>query len=284
MGKRRARPTGTAARRRRTQRTLAAALVAAACAGAGTAVLLLPAPPEPPARLAPAQPSEPSGNPAPTTPPASPSPSSPTASPSPSPSPSPSATPGTAVPDTGPGTFTVVPAEGRAYGRGQVRRYRVEIEDGIRLPGPQTAQEVSAILGHPRGWTRNSAYGFQLVSSGPVDFTVKVATPETTDRICEVTTPESRGNVNCRTGHTVVVNLKRWVQGSPQFDGSIQEYRALIINHEVGHEMGRGHESCAGPGELAPAMMQQIKGLDGCRSNAWPYDTAGRYVQGPPVP
>lgn len=160
----------------------------------------------------------------------------------------------------------------------------MEIENGIQLPGPQTAQQVSDILGHPRGWTKNTAYGFQLVSSGPVDFTVKVATPTTTDRLCDVTTPESRGNVNCRTGHTVVVNLKRWVEGSPQFDGPIQQYRALIINHEVGHEIGRGHESCAAPGALAPVMMQQIKGLNGCRSNALPYDAAGRYVQGPPVP
>ncbi|MFD5409769.1 DUF3152 domain-containing protein [Streptomyces nojiriensis] len=283
MGKRAAGPTRTEARRRRKRRTLAVTIVAAVgCAGAGSALALLPAPSEPPVRAAPA---EPTGGPATSAapPPPSPSPSaSPT--PTPTPSPSPSTTPGGDVPETGPGTFTVVQARGKAQGQGQIRRYRVEIEDGIRLPGPQTAQEVSDILGHARGWTKNKAYGFQLVSSGPVDFTVKVATPGTTDRLCDVTTPASRGNVNCRTGHTVVVNLKRWVQGSPQFDGPVQQYRALIINHEVGHEIGRGHESCAGPGALAPAMMQQIKGLDGCLSNAWPYDTAGRYVQGPPVP
>ncbi|MFA7762334.1 DUF3152 domain-containing protein [Streptomyces sp. NRRL S-448] len=281
MARRAAGLTRTEARRRRKKRTLAVTIVAAvACTGAGTALALLPSPSEPPVRAAP---TAPTGNPA-TTPAAPPPSPSPSPSPSPTPSPSPSATPGGAVPETGPGTFTVVQAQGKAQGQGQIRRYRVEIEDGIRIPGPQTAREVSDILGHARGWTRNTAYGFQLVSSGPVDFTVKVATPGTTDRLCDVTTPASRGNVNCRTGHTVVVNLKRWVQGSPQFDGPVQQYRALIINHEVGHEIGRGHESCAGPGALAPAMMQQIKGLDGCLSNAWPYDTAGRYIQGPPVP
>ncbi|MFB7254602.1 DUF3152 domain-containing protein [Streptomyces nojiriensis] len=279
MGKRAAGLTRTEARRRRKKRTLAVTIVAAVgCAGAGTALALLPAPSEPPARAAPAEPTA-----GPATPPAPPPPP-PSASPTPTPSPSPSATPGDDVPETGPGTFTVVQAQGKAQGQGQIRRYRVEIEDGIRLPGPQTAREVSDILGHARGWTRNTAYGFQLVSSGPVDFTVKAATPGTTDRLCDVSTPASRGNVNCRTGHTVVVNLKRWVRGSPQFDGPVQQYRALIINHEVGHEIGRGHESCAGPGALAPAMMQQIKGLDGCLSNAWPYDTAGRYIQGPAVP
>ncbi|MEV6682545.1 DUF3152 domain-containing protein [Streptomyces erythrochromogenes] len=280
MGHRTAGPTRTEMRRRRKQRTRAVTVVAAlGCAGAGTAVALLTSSPQPPARATLA---EPTGT-APASAPAPPPPPPPSPSPSPTPSPDPTPSPA-AIPDTGPGTFTVAAARGQAQGQGRIRRYRVEIEDGIRLPGPQTAQEVAAILGHARGWTKNPAYGFQLVSSGPVDFTVKVATPGTTDRLCDVTTPASRGNVNCRTGHTVVVNLKRWVQGSPRFDGPLAEYRALIINHEVGHEIGRGHESCAGPGALAPAMMQQIKGLEGCLPNAWPYDTAGRYVQGPAVP
>jgi hypothetical protein len=165
-----------------------------------------------------------------------------------------------------------------------VRRWRVEVEEGSGVEPDAAAKAVETILGDPRGWTKDPSYGFQLAGPGqPVDFTVKIATPTTTDRLCEVVTPELIGETNCRSGHTVVVNLKRWQEGSPQFNGPVEEYRALIVNHEVGHEIGREHETCPGPGKPAPAMMQQIKGLDGCRSNAFPYDEDGSYITGPIV-
>ncbi|MGT2529822.1 DUF3152 domain-containing protein [Streptomyces nojiriensis] len=166
-----------------------------------------------------------------------------------------------------------------------MRRWRMEVEEGSGVDADGAAKAVETILGHPRGWTNDPAYGFQLAGPGePVDFTVKIATPKTTDLLCEVVTPELIGETNCRAGHTVVVNLKRWQEGSPQFKGPVEEYRALIVNHEVGHEIGHEHETCPGPGKPAPAMMQQIKGLHGCKANAWPYDANGTYLSGPHVP
>ncbi|THA36768.1 DUF3152 domain-containing protein [Streptomyces sp. A1547] len=189
------------------------------------------------------------------------------------------------VPQSGPGVFAASSRSGQPQGKGTARRWRIEVEEGSGVDPNAAAQSVEAILGDPRGWTRDPAYGFQLVGAGqPVDFTVKIATPTTTDRLCEVVTPELVGETNCRAGHTVVVNLKRWQEGSPQFKGPVEEYRALIVNHEVGHEIGRDHETCPGPGKPAPAMMQQIKGLLGCQANAWPFDGKGTYLSGPNVP
>jgi hypothetical protein len=187
------------------------------------------------------------------------------------------------VPVSGSGDFSTAQADGDASGQGTMRRYKVQVEGGIDLSSSVAAQEISAILADPRGWTADGHDGFQLVSSGAADFVVKLATPDTVDAICGAAGLLTRGEVNCSVGSTVVVNLKRWMLGSPEFSGPIGEYRALIINHEVGHRIGHGHEGCAGTGKLAPAMMQQIKGLHGCLANAWPYDRAGRYIQGPPV-
>lgn len=162
-------------------------------------------------------------------------------------------------------------------------RYTVQVENGIDLSERDAAVEIETILAHPRGWTSDGRNSFQLVGSGPSDFDVKIATPGTVDRICGAAGLLTRGEVNCTVGHSVVVNLKRWVLGSEQFDGPVTEYRALIINHEVGHRLGKGHVTCGEAGKPAPAMMQQIKGLHGCLANAWPYAEDGAYITGPAV-
>ncbi|MHC0429430.1 DUF3152 domain-containing protein [Streptomyces sp. O3] len=187
------------------------------------------------------------------------------------------------VPATGRGTFTTGSAAGATAGDGRIWRYRVDVEDGTLLLPDEAAREVAAVLADPRGWAAKGTRAFQLVTSGPTDFQVKIATPATVDRLCGEYGLDTHGEVNCRVGTSVVVNLKRWLLGSPQFDGPLSEYRALIINHEVGHRLGHGHLTCAGPGRPAPAMMQQIKGLHGCVANAWPFDENGDYISGPKV-
>lgn len=179
--------------------------------------------------------------------------------------------------------FTTARTSAPPIGKGHVRRFKVRVEDGIGLSADTAAREVYRILADRRSWTADGHDGFQLVSSGERDFVVVIASPATVDRICGAAGLKTHGEVNCDVGSRVFVNLKRWNTGSPEFSGSLADYRALIVNHEVGHRIGHGHEGCPGPGRPAPAMMQQIDGLDGCEPNAWPYDTHGTYLGGPKV-
>jgi hypothetical protein len=169
-------------------------------------------------------------------------------------------------------------------GKGNTLRYRVEVETGLALSTADVARQVDAVLADPRGWTADGASAFQRISSGAADFVVKVATPGTVDKICATQGLDTGGEYNCSVSENVMVNLKRWELATQYYADDVRAYRALIINHEVGHFLHHGHVTCPGPGKPAPAMMQQIKGLKGCVPNVWPYDAEGRLITGPAVP
>ncbi|MER7999608.1 DUF3152 domain-containing protein [Streptomyces sp. NPDC095613] len=185
------------------------------------------------------------------------------------------------IPVTGPGTFTTASGAGKPVGAGKILTYQVMVEDGLDVSAAEAAEEVDTILADKRGWTTDGTSGFRRVSSGTPDFVVQIATPGTVDDICGKYGLDTGGEVNCNVGRHVMVNLKRWLLATPVYADDVPSYRALIINHEVGHFLGHGHETCPGEGSPAPVMMQQIKGMHGCEPNVWPYTADGKAITGP---
>jgi hypothetical protein len=156
-------------------------------------------------------------------------------------------------------------------------RYRVEVEKDIKGVAPAVfAQAVGATLADPRGWTAGGHWRFQQVGpSQHPDFTIYLATPDTRDDLCD-DVPD--GYTSCRNGANVVLNVARWVKGVP-FIG-LPTYRQYMVNHEVGHKLGNGHQLCPAPGKPAPVMQQQTLGLHGCKPNPWPYPNGHRLYAG----
>ncbi|MBQ0894629.1 DUF3152 domain-containing protein [Micromonospora sp. U56] len=169
------------------------------------------------------------------------------------------------------------PASG---GTGRLLRYRVAVERDIQgLPVTEFAAEVSRTLNDPQGWTAGGTLRLRRVGWGqPADFTIYLATPGTRDELCQ---DLHDGYTSCRNGNRVVLNVARWVKGVPHYGASLATYRWYMINHEVGHRLGMGHERCPGRGRPAPVMQQQSLGLHGCTANALPYLDGERYT-GPP--
>lgn len=166
-------------------------------------------------------------------------------------------------------------------GSGTPRTYRVEVETGTRQSATDFGASVDGTLSDPAGWTGLGRWSFQRLDRDDVDFVIRLATPATVDRVCAKAGLDTRGYVSCRSGTFVMVNLDRWMYAVPDYRGDVARYRKYVINHEVGHQLGYGHEACPGPGRPAPVMQQQTFGLKGCLANGSLY-VGGQLILGTP--
>ncbi|WP_127097450.1 DUF3152 domain-containing protein [Brachybacterium saurashtrense] len=152
--------------------------------------------------------------------------------------------------------------------RPSARTYAVRVEDGIGIDADEAATEIAAVLADERGWQDREDVVFQQVASPEeAEFTISLASPPTVDEMC---LPARTGGLwSCRIGPDVALNSDRWLLATPTYE-DLAEYRAYMVNHEVGHFLGFGHADCGGEGRRAPVMLQQSIDLQGCVPNAWP--------------
>jgi hypothetical protein len=248
---------------------------------------------------------EPAWRGAPTADASSPAPkqtSAPASSQSQSLSQSPSLPPDSAIPRKGSGSFATAPGTGEVIGTGRrLVRYRVELETGItwgdipKWTPTSFGATVDDILAAPQGWTwsarrpvtnakvhlSKASWSFQRVRSSRYDVRIRLATPDTVNRACGAAGLSTEGVYSCKFGKTIMINLRRWLRGAPDYPVSIDDYHTGVINHEMGHFLGFNHMSCAGPGKPGPVMQTQTIDLQGCVPNVHPFAADGRFIVGP---
>ncbi len=174
------------------------------------------------------------------------------------------------IPSAGSGTYERQQQSAKpADGGGEVIRYDVRVEKGLPYDVDEIADTIHEILNDERSWMGTGEWRFKLVGPGEkADLHAYIVTPKTTDELCFPLLTE--GDVSCRNGDRVVLNAKRWAFGAEAYGDDLTNYRRYLVNHEFGHALGFGHVDCPGRGKPAPIMMQQTKGLDGCKRNPWP--------------
>ena len=123
---------------------------------------------------------------------------------------------------------------------------------------------VAETLADKRGWIRAGVKFEEVESGGRMHvILVKAASPT----ICSE-------KLSCSVGSLVLLNDDRWMGGSDSYNEigvSLERYRWMVLNHEVGHFLGHGHiASCETEQGVAPVMLQQSTGLRGCEPNSWP--------------
>ena len=174
------------------------------------------------------------------------------------------------VPATGPGSYRSAKVDVRpASSAGRLIRYDVKVEENLDIAPDEAAKLIAGVLNDERSWRGSGRVRFELVSAAGdrAELHAYIVTPGTTDRLCAPLL--TRGEVSCQNGDRVVLNAKRWQLGAKAYGNDLANYRRYLVNHEFGHYIGYGHVECPGRDRPAPIMLQQTKGLDGCKKNPW---------------
>tara|TARA_A100001015_G_scaffold316966_1_gene432621 strand:- start:463 stop:1605 length:1143 start_codon:yes stop_codon:yes gene_type:complete len=150
--------------------------------------------------------------------------------------------------------------------------YGIRIEPSLGLDPLCIKNLLFLILNNDLGWKNVANKSFQLTSAEDSDYIYIFASPDKTDELCAPI--ETNSIYSCRNENNIVLNFFRWQEGALDFKNDMETYRIYLINHETGHILGWGHVGCPKEGAVAPVMMQQSKGTDGCVPYGWPvYET-----------
>ena len=150
--------------------------------------------------------------------------------------------------------------------------YGIRIEPSLGIDPLCIKNILFLILNNDLGWTNVAEKSFQLTSAEESDYVYIFASPNKTDELCAPI--ETNSIYSCRNENNIVLNFFRWQEGAVDFKNDMETYRIYLINHETGHILGWGHVGCPKEGAVAPVMMQQSKGTDGCIPYGWPvYET-----------
>jgi hypothetical protein len=150
-------------------------------------------------------------------------------------------------------------------------RYCTSVRGVSEAVLPELNAKLQATLADSRGWSVNGLIRFEKSEAG-CEMRVWLSAADqmpSFGAICD-------SAWSCAVHPNVVINYDRWRYASDawnQQNGSLDDYRSMVINHESGHWFGFNHSYCSGAGQPAPVMQQQSINLQGCTFNPWP--TAG---------
>ncbi|NTV40246.1 MAG: DUF3152 domain-containing protein [Demequinaceae bacterium] len=193
------------------------------------------------------------------------------------------------------GTISVVPGVGNAASdAGDVRWVSIAVEDGVVADAAAFKAYVISTLNDNRGW--GTGHTVQFVSTdGVADYRIVLASPYTAAVLCPDThVTKQAGSVTeaspspspsptvspspaaavdspwtCEDDGVIVISSYDWTAGFPAFGDDYAGSRAYLVNHQIGHLLGRDDVACAG-GPADIMVVQEAVLPEGCVANPWP--------------
>ena len=190
------------------------------------------------------------------------------------------------------GTFTPAKAIIAATPDAEIVQYvRIDIEDGLKMTDGTLSAFVMQALNDPQGWG-NEGPTIYIQTDGAPDVRVVFASPYTAAMICPTPhepaalTPTAAASpspsasasapvvdIQCATQGTIVVSIYDWIQGVPAYGDDRTAARIYLLNHGLGHVLGKSDAPCVKG--RATVMVNQQTMPEPCSANPWPFPSAG---------
>lgn len=156
-----------------------------------------------------------------------------------------------------------------------------KVDDNIKYSNKRFNNKVRKVLKHPKGWEyvfKQSPYHkkitFKFVPWNTIHnidskrkITIRLSSNKTVEKICGLANKLSCCNMQTKE---CWLNFYRWINGANPSQLPLYKYRNYMINHEVGHALGRFHTTCPCVGCTAPIMMQHTVSIGECTPNDKP--------------
>ncbi len=140
--------------------------------------------------------------------------------------------------------------------------YRVSIDPDVDYSLEDFRLLLAIYLSSPDGWEQ---YGYTFEEDQKHGYVhIRLSSSSTIEKSCGLSP-----NLSCAElgGKRMYLNATRWLKGARQSKLDLENYRQYMVSHEMGHILGKGHDTCPCKGCPAPIMVQQTLGLHGCSPN-----------------
>lgn len=146
--------------------------------------------------------------------------------------------------------------------------YTVKFHKNLKIAKESCVQKIISVLNDSRGW-KKSGYSLKYYKDILIpDFVIVFTSSKWIANYCNLP------GLSCTDlrKNEIYINLDNWRNGSKNSGLNLNDYRTYVINHEVGHILGKKHVVCSIEGAKVPVMMQQTLGIGKCSPNPWPLD------------
>lgn len=146
--------------------------------------------------------------------------------------------------------------------------YTVKFHKNLQINKESCIQKIISVLNDPRGWKNKGFYFNYKLSIDNPDFIIFFTSSKWIANFCNLP------GLSCTDlrYNEIYINVDNWRNGSIHSQLNLNNYKTYLINHEVGHILGKKHIKCPSPNSKVPVMTQQTLGIGECIPNPWPLD------------